>query len=343
MPRNVDRRWVVQRLALTGGVLGLVSPAAAQSGTPGATDATPAGQEWSFTDYLGRVVSAPERPARIAAEIGGAAALFDMGVQVASVWGAPANDPDGYKEAWGRLPVDSVENIANSDGEIDPEKAIVAGVDLFVLGSTELSDPDSYGGHDDYIDVIAQITPVAAWPFLARLDETTDAIWNLAIALGADPQSPENVAAQEAMDAAVSELQTVLAEKPGMTAFFGYPTPTELYVANYAKWDDVNYFQHLGLNVVPIDESLEQDWWEILSWEQALKYETDTVFLADVAGSLPVDELKEHATFSLHPAMQANQNGVWSWYFARSPQGITTLVQAVLDVVQSAEIVTERS
>ncbi|MCA9880728.1 MAG: ABC transporter substrate-binding protein [Thermomicrobiales bacterium] len=178
-----------------------------------------------------------------------------------------------------------------------------------------------------------------AWPFLDRVDGAAVAIWELAIALGADPTSPENVAAQEVLDTTVAELQAVLAEKPGLTAIFGYPTNDELYLANPNGWDDVNYFRSLGLEVLETDQI--DPWWESLSWERAMKYQPDTMFLATVKGALSLDAVKALPTFSLQPAVQADQVGVWSWYFARSPQGMTQLVRNVLDVVQLAEKVTE--
>jgi len=295
---------------------------------------------WSYTDFIGRVVTLPQAPKRIASEIGGAAALYDMGIHVHAVWGGPANNPDDYPEAWGRLPVDSVVNISNGDGNPDLEKAIAEEIDLFSFGSTALDDPESYGGHDTYAEGLLQIAPIAAWPFEARLDTTIAGIWKLAVALGADPESDTNGAAAEAYDAAVEELHGVLAEKPDLTAFFGYPTPDSLYVANPALWDDVNFFQSLGLGVIDLSEDLAGEWWDVLSWEQALKYDTDLFFAANVSGALTPDELKAHPTFGQHPAAQADQIGAWSWYFARSPQGATILIQNITETVKTAEKVT---
>lgn len=334
---------ILTRRHLMGSVmLGGVAAATLQSGTlaQATPAASPVAGNWTYTDFLGRVVTTQEVPSRIAAEIGSAAALYDMGVQVHSVWGHPANDPEGYAEAWGRLPVDSVVNISTSEGEIDFEKAVTEGTDLFVFGSTELENPESYGGFDDIAGIVQGIAPIAAWPFLDRLDRTTEAIWDLAVALGADPESEINVAARADLDLKVTELQAITAAKPGLTTFFGYPTPEELYVANPALWDDVNYFKYLGLEVVDLDPAFGTEWWEVLSWEEALKYSTDTAFLANVSGALTPEELAEHPTFQLHPALQADQVGVWSWYFARSPQGIAGLIDNVLQVIRTSEKVT---
>lgn len=295
---------------------------------------------WSYTDFVGRVVTLPQAPQRIASEIGGAASLYDMGVQVHAVWGDPANNPEDYPEVWGRLPVDSVVNIDNGAGQPDFEKAVAEEIDLFSFGSTELVNPESYGGHDTYAEGLLLIAPIAAWPYAGRLDRTIAGIWDLAIALGADPESEENVAAAAAYEAAVAELQGVLGEKPGLTSFFGYPTPEGLYVANPAKWDDVNYFESLGLGMITFSEDIAEEWWDVLSWEQALKYETDLFFSANVGGALTTDELKAHATFGQHPAALADQIGAWSWYFARSPQGATILVQNITETLKTAEKVT---
>lgn len=295
---------------------------------------------WTYTDFLGRVTTLPAPPSRIAAEISTAATLYDMGIQVHSVWGGPANDPEGVSEAWGRLPVDSVVNIADSDGNPDPEKALAAGTDLFLFGAIELEDPSRYSEDDTPYALLPQIAPIVVWSFLDRVDRSAEAIWQVAMALGADRASPQNVAAQAELDVVVADLQANLAKKANLTALFGYPTPDEIYIANPLRWDDVNYFRYLGLNVVDIDPSLVADWWETLSWEEALTYETDMAFLAGESGALTLEQLREHPTFRLHPAMQANQAGRWSWYFARSPQGITQLLENVLAVLRDAEDVT---
>jgi hypothetical protein len=62
--------------------------------------------------------------------------------------------------------------------------------------------------------------------------------------------------------------------------------------------------------------------------------------MANVAGALTVDELKAHPTFGEHPVAQAVQIGAWSWYFARSPQGVTILEENIVDTVKTAEKVT---
>jgi hypothetical protein len=59
--------------------------------------------------------------------------------------------------------------------------------------------------------------------------------------------------------------------------------------------------------------------------------------MANVPRALTVDDLKAHPTFGEHPAAQANQIGAWSWYFARSPHGVTIHVQNIIDTVKSAE------
>lgn len=329
---------LTRRRALGGALGSALTAMLASARTAGAQTATPLAAAWTFTDFLGRVTTLPAPPQRIAAEIGTAAALYDMGVQVHAVWGGPANDPAGSPEAWGRLPVDSVVNISTPEGDPDPEKALEAGSDLFIMGALNLEDTSQLTDDDSRYETVMQVAPLIVWPFLDRVDRTMAEIWKVAIALGADPDSPDYAAAQAELAATVAELQAVLAEKPGLTALFGYPTNDELYLANPNSWDDVNYFRSLGLDVLEPDQS--DPWWETLSWEQASKYEPDTFFLATVEGAMPLDQVKAHPTFSQQPAVQADQVGVWSWYFARSPQGVTQLVENVLDVVQGAEKVT---
>ncbi|MFT4039062.1 MAG: ABC transporter substrate-binding protein [Thermomicrobiales bacterium] len=329
---------ITRRQALGGALAALFAPGLA--GTAAAQVDTPVAAEWTFTDFLGRVTTLPAPPQRIAAEIGTAAAVYDMGIQVQAVWGGPANDPTGSPEAWGRLPVESVVNISTPEGNPDPEKALQAGTDLFIFGAVELEDVTRYSEDDTPYANLPPIAPLLVWPFLDRVDRTMAEIWKVAIALGAEPDSPENVAAQAALDDAVAALQAALDATPGLTAMFGYPVNDEIYIANPNGWDDVNYFRSLGLNVLDTDPVTGDKWWETLSWEQASKYEPDTIFLATVEGAMPLAQVKTHPTFSRQPAVQADQVGVWSWYFARSPQGVTQLVQNVLDVVQDAEKVT---
>lgn len=84
----------------TGAAIAAVNPI---SGT--ASQSTPATDGWSYTDVLGKTVSLPEPPVRIAANLVTAAALWDLGIHAVAVfdWTASAY-PDGDHIAWGNVP-----------------------------------------------------------------------------------------------------------------------------------------------------------------------------------------------------------------------------------------------
>jgi iron complex transport system substrate-binding protein len=304
--------------------------AAAQEATPRADSA------WTYVDDAGETISLPARPERIVAAIPMAGGLWDFGIRPVGVWGTTLR-PDGSPEVWvGNLDLDAVESIGEVYGEIDLEALVTLQPDLLV--NVKWADaPDIWGLPPESVEQIYRIAPVAHVTFVDRpITETIASVQELAVALGADPEAPQVVAARRAFDDASDDLRAAIAEKPGLTAMFVSGTPEAFYVANPSVNSDLLFFKELGLDIVQPD--IDEGFFEELSWEQAGKYAADLILVDARQWSSTGAQLKESVpTFAALPAAQADQFGSWKTEFAPSYAAFTPLLEELAATIRAAD------
>jgi iron complex transport system substrate-binding protein len=334
---SVDAEWarlvdeLTRRDFLAGAAALAVLAACGNNGERGAGNAGAAG--WTFTDDRGQRVSLSSPPQRIAAYIGTAAALWDFGVRPVAVFG-PQRRADGSPEpAAGRVDLDAVESVGDTWDGVNLEALAAARPDLVVTGG--ISDEDLWVITADQLDEVEEIAPVVAvQAYDKSASEISDGYQRLAAALGADLDSPELQQARTDLDAASSAFSTAVASKPGLVAMATYADVDGLYVAKVDAFPDLLELRRLGLDLV--DAGGSDDYWEMLSWEQAGRYDAD-LLLHDVRSySLQPDELADYPTWNALPAVRAGQIGPWNAETVLSPQGLAAALAELTTTINAA-------
>ncbi|MCA9878851.1 MAG: ABC transporter substrate-binding protein, partial [Thermomicrobiales bacterium] len=315
--------------------LGVLSRrAGAQASPPAATH----GGAWSFTDDLGVTVTLPARPERIAADLIAAAPLWDFGIRPVAVSGWTV----GTDTAWGSVDrsTPDITAIAGTS-EPDLEQLIALQPDLFVTATWlspenpyewTFSDPEAFARVNDVVPVVAIS---AAGSALAD----TERYAKLAAALGADMAAPDLAQARADLDATLAEFKAFVEAHPDLNVLFMGVTDDAAYIANPGPLAELAMYQELGLQIV-VPDIAPEEYWETLSLEQANLYPADVIFQSTREGSLSLDELQAHPTFSQHPAIKAGQTGPWNQDVIQSYQGLTVALKSVLETLQDAQDVT---
>ena len=337
---GVSRRGVMGRRQVLASAVA-VAGAAATSRLATGQEATSTSGEWTFTDVLGHTVALPQRPQRIAAAINIAAALWDFGVEVTSVFGWTAtNYPDGDHLAWGDIDVARVEIVGNLDGSVEVEPLLAQQPDLIVSWIWDKDNPASsqVAIPEDLTEQVAGIAPII---FLTQGDANDVELGRIeafAEAIGADLKSSEIVAQRAAYEARKAELNALAAEKSDLTVLFAsYGSEDRIYVASPDYVADLGQVRDLGVKLANDGSPTATTYWEELSLEQALYYPSDVVYIDQYGIWLTIEELQTEPTVSQHPAVKAGQGGPWKRDLPLNYQGLTTFLESVLEPLRAAE------
>jgi iron complex transport system substrate-binding protein len=292
----------------------LVGTATTQAATDG---------EWSFTDDRGITITLPTRPERIIAQTTSAAILWDFGIRPVGVFG-PSRLPDGTNDFQaGEIDFDSVELLGDY-GTLDLEKMVELDADLYV-DLTFGGDALWYLTEDELGQVEAIVPTLGISMQGISVLESINRFEELAASLGADLESPEVSAAKTEFEDAEEELKAAIAEKPGLSVLVVSPAVDTLYVASPDFMVDLHYFRDLGLDIVAPETD---DFWELLSWEQANKYPADLI-LVDARNDQIVQEVEAVGTWESLPAVKADQLGPW---YAGAPYSYARLAPMMVEL-----------
>ena len=308
----------------------------AQDSSP---EASPATGEWSFTDDRGVTVTLPQRPTRIVADLSAAAPLWDFGIRPLAVSGWTVTSD----QAWGNVDRSTpVINAVDGQPEPDNEKLIELETELFVTITWSKGDPDDVWSFSEVENRLTTeaICPIVAIAATGSANENMLRFAELAGLLGADLESTELATAQTEYEASVTAFSELAVEKSDLSVLFGSAgTEAEWYAAYPPDWADLAWYQSLGLNIVEPSVS-PGDYWEILSFEQALLYPSDIFFQSTRLGTLTAEELQANTTFGLHPAIAAGQIGGWNQDFIMSYQGLKAALDNMITTISAAGKVT---
>jgi iron complex transport system substrate-binding protein len=310
--------------------------AAASTNSPAAvaTATTSADAAFTFTDDRGKTISLPDVPERIVASVPSAASLWDFGVRPIAVYG-PLVKADGTPEpSAGSIDPDAVDSVGEVFDEVDIEKLLSLNPDLLV-GTMYFPD-ELYGIQDDAEPRLEELVPTvgiltAAEPVTVPIQRFEE----LAVALGADVNAPDVLAAKARFEAASEAVKTAAAAKAGLKVLFLSAYEAAIYVANPPAWGDLLYFQELGVELV-VPEVPAENYFEELSWEQATKYDADLILNDFRGGGYTNAEFVEQPTAALHPAVQAGQVGEWIAAYAYTYSGFAGVLEALAETIESA-------
>ncbi|MFI6326349.1 ABC transporter substrate-binding protein [Nonomuraea sp. NPDC050556] len=267
------------------------------------TKATTAAVSFSFTDDRGRKVDLPERPTRIVAQVGAAAALWDFGVRPVAVFG-PHKLKDGSRDPQaGNVDIAKVTGLGNVWDEFDVERYI--GLQPQLLVSSMYLKDDLWYVPAKSKETIEKVAPTAGVMLTGKsAAEVIQRYGTLARQLGADVNTPEITQAKKRFESAQAELETLVAK--GLKIEIVSGSPDALYVSTPEMVPDFKLLSDAGLDVVrpKVDA---QGYFETLSWENADKYKADVILFDSRTQATQLAEMKKKPTFAELPAVKAGQ------------------------------------
>ncbi|TDD01186.1 ABC transporter substrate-binding protein [Nonomuraea deserti] len=308
---------VPRRILAVIGAAALLGAGACGGTAPPPAAAPPASGQgpWTWTDDRGKHVSLPERPQRVVAQSGAAAALWDFGVRPVAVFGPHRLKDGGRDPEVGEVDISKVESIGNVWGEFNVEKYASLQPDLLVAGMYQKN--TLWYVPEESVKVIDQIAPTVGVQLSGKpLVEIIETYGRLAAALGADPDAAPVADAKRRFDAAADALKTLAAARPDLKVMIVTGTPENLYVAYLPDHPDIKYWGELGLKIVSPDRPTESEggFWEVLSWENADKYDADVILVDARAQSMKIEEMAGKPTWAKLPAVRAGQ--LYPWHAA---------------------------
>ncbi|THV28973.1 ABC transporter substrate-binding protein [Glycomyces paridis] len=316
MAIDADKATLGRRALLAGGsALGLTGTlaacGAAEEGSETGTGETDA---WKFQDDQPVDIDMDHTPTKIVAFTGMAAALYDFGIEVPAVFGPTTNEDGTATSQAGNLPVADLEVFGNVYGEFDVEAYAAWGPEALLTHF--YGDPATlWYVPEESKDQITGIVEVAALNVddgANTLDQIVTRHSELAVSLGADLESDANVANKERYDAAVAALQEAAAANP--VRVLACSAAAEIfYASNPATGNDMRFFVELGVDIIVPDalDAATGDYYELLSWENADKYDADLLLLDSRVQALQPEALAEFPTWNALPAVQAGQIVGW--------------------------------
>ncbi|MFT4041330.1 MAG: ABC transporter substrate-binding protein, partial [Thermomicrobiales bacterium] len=260
-----------------------------------------------------------------------AAALYDFGFEVVAYFNDAEDEQGNPLKITGNLPYKDLPSLG-AYADVDFEKMVELGIDLFVAPTWDLSSGYVWPFDEDTLTKIREITPVAVIALSDGADtrRTIEAIGSIATALGADADAPAVQEARAAFETAATELESALAEKPGLTTLFVSPDTDGFWLAD--NYSDITFFQRLGMRVLAATAGVTA----AISWEQFPLWQADLIFMDDRWPNL--DELAALVpVYKEHPAVKAGQVVPWQLLYVPSYQGFTPILHEVTEDVQAAQ------
>ncbi|MEJ7837692.1 MAG: hypothetical protein WKF81_02690 [Thermomicrobiales bacterium] len=298
MQHQINRRNVLG-MALAGtATVALTAQSLAQGATPEASPASVNGLQadgsWVFTDDRGITVTLPTMPTNLVIDTNVLGALWDFGIRPLGTFGWLSTlETDGtFPAAAGATDPALVENFGLGDAQIDFERLSAAGPDLFVTYTFAPDDPENlWSVLPEDLERLEALAPIVALSAVTALPQGVARLAEFAEAIGADLSAPEIASSQQEIAAAEGRAATLLAEKPDFSALWVAPGTDVFYIANPVQARGVIYARSLGMLIPDLDVE-PNVFWEELSYEQALKYPSDVLYVSTRNGEQAVEDLK---------------------------------------------------
>jgi len=333
---SFSRRQVVTAATAGAAMLAMPKTGLAQDATP--VDGVQPDGTWTFTDDRGVTVTLPGIPEKLVIDVNVAGSLWDFGVRPLGVIGWLSTVTDGrFPAAGGDLDPAQVENFGLPEGAIDLERLAASQPDLIVTYTFDPATEDALWSvlPDDY-DRLMSIAPIVAISAVTSLPVGVARFQEFANLVGIDPEGPELAASRDEAAALETTVREALAAKPGISAIFMGPGDSEFYVASPLRARGLIYARELGLSMPDLDIG-PTDFWQTLSYEQALLYPVDMLFVSTRNGIESLDEVRNHPTFSQHPAVQAGNVFPWKQDVIASYPGMMAMLNELLTGLEASD------
>lgn len=303
-----------------------------------AAQSTPEGG-WSFTDDKGQTIDLADFPERLVIDVNAAAPLWDFGIRPVAVFGWNADESGDFGPAGGRIDSEGIDVVGDVSEQIKLEELVAADPDLIITITWDPEDLTDYWSIDlDVLPQVQAVAPLLAMSVASSAGIATEGFARLAVALGADLDTPELNEQRERFTTSQEELKALTAEKSDVRFLFVGIQDQNIYVANPVDWGDLTFYRELGLNIIDPDAE-PMTWWETLSYEHAQKYPADVLMVSTRPAAVQGDELSTIPTFADHPAVLAGQVFGWNQDFILSHQGMAEAVEHITACLTAATVV----
>ncbi|MER7441336.1 ABC transporter substrate-binding protein [Micromonospora avicenniae] len=293
---------------------------------------------WTFTDDRREKVTAANRPTRVVAFTGTAAALVDFGLdkQIVGVFGETKRADGTIDPQAGDLNVESVEILGNVWGEFSVEKYAALRPELLV---THMYDPGAlWYVPDESKNKILPLAPtVAVTTARVPMTKPIERYAQLAESLGADLSAKKVTDAKARFEAAAESVRQAVKANPGIKVLAASGSPDLFYVSNPKVSTDLMYFAELGVDIVVPTKLEAGDYFEALSWENAGKFPADLILLDNRSTALQPKDLAAKPTWAQLPAVKANQVAPWDAVPRFSYAGAAPLLENLATTIRAAK------
>lgn len=303
--------------------------------------ASPAAAGWSMTDGRGTVVELATTPTTIIAQTISGASLWDFGIEVQGIYGDDFPADGETDSQMGGMTPDEVEVLGVWGSDLDLERVIAMGAELYVDVSRS-EDGAIWSLSPEMEASLREVCPTYVIPvFQQPMSDTIGRFEELAAGLGADVTAPAIADAKTAFEAADTAFREAAAAKPDLTVLMltGDPSTNAYFVSPLNGGGVGLYMQQAGLNIIePQNPDPEQlNVFETVSWEQVGTYPADVILYdSRVDPAIFADD----PLWSRLPAVEAGQVGKWYSTVPYSWQRFTPVVEEMTALVNAAEIVT---
>ncbi|MET7748980.1 ABC transporter substrate-binding protein [Micromonospora sp. NPDC005367] len=330
---------ISRRGLLAGGAaaIGLLL-AGCSGGGDSAKPTTSGGGPWTFTDDRSEKVTAANRPNRVVAFTGTAAALVDFGLdkQIVGVFGETKRADGTVDPQAGDLNVEGVEILGNVWGEFSVEKYAALRPELLV---THMYDPGAlWYVPDESKNKILPLAPsVAITTARVPMTKPIERYAKLAESLGADLSAKKVTDAKARFEAAAESVRQAVKANPGIKVLAASGSPDLFYASNPKVSTDLMYFAELGVDIVVPTKLEAGDYFEALSWENAGKFPADLILLDNRSTALQPKDLAAKPTWAQLPAVKANQVAPWDAVPRFSYAGAAPLLENLATTIRAAK------
>jgi len=265
------------------------------------------GGPWKFVDDRGHTASSESTPTTIVAQLSAAAALWELGIKPAAIFGESADS--GVLR--GNVDTSQVTWLGKTYGEFNIEEFLSLGPDLLVA-PMQIKNELWYVPANMVDEIEKQCPTVGINHFATPVDEAIDRFAELAGSLGADLNAEPVTTAKAEFDAAAAKLTEVTESNPGLTVAFVSATDDNIYYANPAVFSDLLFLQQQGVNFVIPDVPKKEPHFDFLSWEKADKYPADVLLYDERVESYFTKNRDNYPTLANLPAVRAGQLTAWN-------------------------------
>lgn len=301
----------------------------------GGTDVAGGTTTWEFTDDAGEVISLDARPERVVMFEDVAASMIDLGVRPAGIH--YINGVDGNRLFEG-VDLDGVETVGSECENLNVEALAALRPDLIVYmrWGTE-----TFCLTPEQVALAEDVAPLVQIQAVGESDAIRDRYIDLAEALGADTDAPEQVAKRERFEAASERLAAVVAAHPEISVIPVSIAPDWAGVAEPSAFPDlVTLRDRYGVRFTgPFDPDAPSTdtYWQEVSAETIADHRGD-VLLMDAKNETPMaDKLAAYPLWAQLPEVQAGQVVPWwvpgSFSYTRDAEAL----EALADAIENAE------